>query len=80
MIAATKSDADQVKARFPQFRRHLVVTPRSSPSEVLVGEYVWTPRASALPPRLRLAIRGVLASLIDEESVEETFPENLLSW
>ena len=80
MIAATRSDGDQVKARLPQFRRHLVVTPRSLPSGVLIGEYVWTPRALKLPPALRMSIRGALSLLIDEESVEETFPETLLSW
>lgn len=80
MIASTKADADQVKSRFPQFRHHLVVTPRSLPSGILIGEYVWTPRALNIPPRLRMSIRGALAPLIDEESVEETFPTTLLSW
>lgn len=80
LIASSKIDADQVKSRFPQFRRHLTITPRSLPSGLLIGEYVWTPRASAIRPRLRMAIRGALSSMIDEYSVEEVFPETLLSW
>lgn len=80
LIAATYLDADRVKNKYPQFRYHLVITPRTLPTGLIVGEYVWTPCASALPARLRMEIRGALAPWIDEESVEETFPENLLSW
>lgn len=80
LIAATKSDAGAVKSRCPQFRYHLPVTPRRLPSGILIGEYVWTPYALALPARLRMEIRGALAPMIDKDSVEETFPETLLSW
>lgn len=80
MIAATHGEADQIKKKYPQFRYHLAVTPRTLPSGIAVGEYVWTPSASALPARLRMAIRVALAPLIDEDSVEETFPDTLLSW
>jgi hypothetical protein len=80
LIAATKTDGDQVKSRFPQFSAHLVITPRSLPSGIRVGEYLWTPRALVIPARLRMAVRSALAPLIDEESVEETFPDTLLSW
>jgi hypothetical protein len=80
MIAATHNEAEQIKKKYPQFRHHLVVTPRTLPSGIAVGEYVWTPFASALPARLRMAIRGALSSLVDEDSIEETFPDTLLSW
>lgn len=80
LIAATQAEADGVKRKYPQFKYHLVVTPRTLPSGIRVGEYVWTPAASALPARLRMAVRGALAPLIDEDSVEETFPDTLLSW
>lgn len=80
IIAATQTDADRIKRKYPQFRHHLVVTPRTLPTGLLVGEYVWTPAAQALPARLRMEIRGALAPWIDEDSVEETFPETLLSW
>lgn len=80
IIAATKRDAQTVKEHFPQYRRYTVVTPRVLPPDVKIGEYVWTPYASELPARLRMELRGVLAPLIDEESVEEQFPITLLSW
>lgn len=80
LIAATITDADRVKRKYPQFKYHVAVTSRCFPNLLSVGEYVWTPAASALPARLRLALRGALASLIDEETVEETFPDTLLSW
>jgi hypothetical protein len=80
LIAANKIDGDQVKSRFPQFSAYLIITPRSLPSGIRVGEYVWTPRASIIPARLRMAVRVALAPMIDEESVEETFPVTLLSW
>jgi hypothetical protein len=80
LIAATQTDGDQIRKKYRQFKYHLVITPRTLPSGIVIGEYVWTPAASALPARLRLEIRGALAPLIDGESVEETFPETLLSW
>lgn len=80
LIAATVSEADQVKRKYPQFKYHVAVTPRCLPELLSVGEYVWTPAASSLPARLRLGLRGYLAPLIDEDSVEETFPDTLLSW
>lgn len=80
MIAATQTDASRIKRKYLQFRYHLVVTPMSLPTGLLVGEYVWTPAALALPARLRMEIRGALSPWIDEGSVEETFPETLLSW
>ena len=79
IIAATKREGDLLKIKYPQFRRHLVITPRSLPSGILVGEYVWTPHALLLPARVKLAIRGSLAPLVDESSVEEDFPDTLLS-
>lgn len=80
LIAATKVDGQEIREHFPQFRHHLVITPRSLPSGILIGEYVWTPYALELPARLRWQVRGALAPLLDEESVEETFPTTLLSW
>lgn len=80
MVASTHVEADRIKKKYPQFRYYLVVTPRTLPSGIRVGEYVWTPAAAELPARLRMEIRGALAALIDEESVEETFPDTLLSW
>ena len=79
MIAATQAEADRIKKKYPQFKFYLAITPRTLPSGIEVGQYVWTPAASALPARLRMQIRGALAPLIDEESVEQTFPETLLS-
>lgn len=79
LIAASRADGMLVRSHFPQFRRHLVITPRSLPSGILIGEYVWTPCARELPARLRMKVRSALAPLIDEESVEENFPVTLLT-
>lgn len=79
MVAASKAEGQLLKTQYPQFRRHLVITPRSLPSGILIGSWVWTPHALRLPARLRLAIRGALAPMIDEGSVEEEFPDTLLS-
>lgn len=80
LVVAAEAEAAAIRARYPQFRDHVTLTPRTAPSGIRVGEYVWTSYALALPARLRLTLRGVLAGLIDEESVEETFPDTLLSW
>ena len=81
IVAADTADADMVKDQFPQFRYYVTVTPRTAPpKDFVVGEYLWTPLATDLPARIRLALRGKLAPLIDEQSMEEEFPETLLSW
>lgn len=80
MIGATKHEIEAIRSYYPQFRHHLAMTPRSALSGVLVGEYVWTPIARELPGRVRMTLRGMLAPLIDTESVEECFPDTLLSW
>lgn len=80
LVAADKLDAELVKHHFPQLRQHVVLTPAVAPSDIRVGEYVWTPSASELPATVRLRLRGQLAPLIDDRSVEEEFPETLLSW
>jgi hypothetical protein len=79
LIAASRTEGMEIQKHFPQFRKHILLTPKSLRSGVLVGEYVWTPGALELPARLRMKIRGVLAPMIDEESVEETFPVTLLT-
>jgi hypothetical protein len=80
MIAVNRREADILKKEFPQFRLHITITPQSTPSGFLVGEYVWTPMALNLPASMRLQLRGLLAPLIDEESTEEEFPDTLLDW
>lgn len=81
MMAADYRDADWVKKRYPQFRFHVTVTPKTARmKDFIVSEYVWTPNASALPARIRMTLRGKIAHLIDENSMEEEFPSNLLSW
>jgi hypothetical protein len=82
LVAESRSDADRVKSRFPQFRLHVAVTPKTDPlscGRFVVGEYVWTPRAAALPASVRLRLRGKLSPLICPESVEEEFPDTLSS-
>lgn len=80
LIASSDIDAEWIQHYYPQYKNHLPVTPKTLPSCILVGEYLWTPRALQLPARVRLAIRGALSSLLDEGSIEETFPDTLLSW
>ena len=81
IVATDYLDADRVKKRYPQFRFHVTVTPKTNPpKDFVIGEYVWTPNASDLPARTRLALRGKIAHLIDENSMEEEFPATLLSW
>ena len=80
MIAVSRREADTFKKDCPQFRLHVTVTPQATPSGFLVGEYVWTPKALNLPASIRLQLRGLLAPLIDEESIEEEFPDTLLYW
>lgn len=79
MVATSHAEADRVKRKYPQFRYHLVITPRTLPTGIAVGQYVWTPSAATLPARVRLQIRGALAPLIDADSVEENFPGTLPS-
>jgi hypothetical protein len=81
LVARNHSDADRVKSRFPQYRLHVVVTPKTETCEgFVIGEYLWTPMASELPPRVRLALRGKLRPMMSCESIEEEFPDTLLSW
>lgn len=80
IVAASDWDAELIKDGWPQFRQHRVLTPQDSLSGFSVGEYVWTPDAKKLRASQRLRLRGVLAPLLDEHSVEETFPSTLLSW
>ena len=77
MVAGTLAEAEMVKRKYPQFRFYLVITPRTLPTGIQVSAYVSSPAAVALPARQRMAIRGALSSLIDEDSVEETFPTTL---
>lgn len=80
LIGTTKSEIELVRRYYPQFRAHLALTPRSTLTGIVVGEYVWTPTARQLPARVRLRLRGLLAPLIDESSTEELFPETLPDW
>lgn len=80
LVAVDHDEADWIKKRYLQYRFYVVLTPDEKVSGFVVGEYVWSPGARNLPPRVRLALRGVLAPLIDGKSVEEEFPEALLSW
>lgn len=82
IIAASEREAVAVKRHYLQFRNHLVVIPDEpfDSTGILVGEYVWTPCALELPAADRMTLRGRLAPLMDDESVEEHFPETLLSW
>lgn len=80
LVAASKLDAELVKNHFPQLRQYAVLTPVDSLPDIRVAEYVWTPSASCLAASVRMQLRGHLAPLIDDRSVEEEFPETLLSW
>lgn len=80
LVASTYAEADWVKKQYPLYRFHVVLTPEGTLSGFVVGEQVWTPGASNLPASVRLRLRGLLAPLIDENSVEEEFSEALLSW
>lgn len=80
LVAPSHKEADWVKERYPQYRFHVVLTPEETLSGFVVGEQVWTPGAGNLPASVRLRLRGLLAPLIDENSVEEEFPEALWSW
>lgn len=79
LVVTTHREADRIKKRCPQFRFHVALTPDDTPSGFVVGEYVWSPAARNLPATVRLRIRGLLAPLIDGQSVEEEFPEALSS-
>jgi hypothetical protein len=80
IIAASQWDADLIRDGWPQFAKHLALTPQSESFNVVVREYVWTPDAKKLSPSTRLRLRGVLAPLLDDNSIEEIFPSTLLSW
>lgn len=81
LVVPNQDEAEWVKRRYPQYRFHFVLTPTSEPTGFLVGKYVWAPSARNLPARVRLALRGLLAPLMDEKSTEEQFPQDaLLSW
>lgn len=77
LIGTTKAEIELVRRHYPQLQAHVAMTPRISPSHIRVRAYVWTPTALQLPARVRLRLRGVLAGLIDESSVEESFPDTL---
>lgn len=80
MVASSELDADLVKTHFPQLRTYTVLTPRDRLDNVRVGDYLWTPDANDLPASERMRLRGLMAPFIDEHSVEEDFPQTLLSW
>ena len=80
MVAATKAEGERLRKSYPQFRQHLLLTPRTPMPDVLVGTYVWTPEASKLPASVRMRLRGEMAAHIDEKTMEEEFPLTLLSW
>lgn len=80
IVAANFDDADYIRDHFEQFCLHLALTPEYTPSGFLVSDYVWTPRASKLPARERMLLRGKIAPFLDEQSMEEEFPLTLLSW
>lgn len=83
MIAASDLEAFTVRDSWPVFKGHMILTPDSNPlllAGFTIDDYVWTPGALALPARVRLMLRGIMAGCLDENSIEETFPETLLSW
>lgn len=80
MVAADPDDALCCRFQFPHFLGHELLTPERSPTGFKARSYVWTPAASKLPASVRMRLRGQLAALIDERSVEEEFPSTLLSW
>jgi hypothetical protein len=80
MVAESQREAVALKRQYPQFRFHVVITPGNPSTGFKVNEYVWTPGACGLSATTRLALRGLLAPLIDEKSTEEEFPATLLIW
>lgn len=80
MVAASLNEARTFVEHYPQFRDHLVLTPKRTLRGITVGEYVWTPGASKLPASTRLRLRGEMAPMMDAESIEEECPLTLLSW
>lgn len=81
MIAATVADATRVKRSWRQFSSFHVMTPRTSGGcGFLVGRYVWTPEALELPASTRWDLRVSLATVIDEDSEEESFPDQVMAW
>ena len=80
LVVPNRDEASWIKDRYPQYLLHVVLTPDDKPSGFKVGECVWSPGARNLPASVRLALRGALAPLIDERSVDEDFPDDLLSW
>lgn len=51
LIAANLRDAKLAQREVPRYRSYLVVTPRSVPKGIVIGEYVWTPRRRCSCPR-----------------------------
>lgn len=80
MVAATKKEGEALRKGYPQFRQHLLLTPKTVMPDVLIDTYVWTPEASKLPAKVRMQLRGQMAAHIDERTMEEEFPLTLLSW
>lgn len=86
LVSVTLDEAAGVRGSFPQFRLHYPLTPRTLGSlkrladDLRINSWIWTPTAVRLPARVRMAVRGALAPHVDELSVEEVWPLDLLSW
>lgn len=80
MVAASIAEGEAYCEMIPDFYDHLLLTPEHTVAGFLVDTYVWTPEASKLSARVRMRLRGELAPMIDQHSVEEEFPLTLLSW
>lgn len=83
MVAASRVDAENCRNLLPRLLGHTLLTP-VTPIKVgrgfVIRSYIWTPRARGLPAEARMALRAGLSPFIDEDSEEEEFPFNLLSW
>lgn len=80
MVAESIEEGSAYCDMIPYFGDHVLLTPERTVRGFTVGRYVWTPEASRLPARVRMRLRGELAPMIDQNSVEEDFPLTLLSW
>lgn len=80
IVASSDDDAGRYVHVFPQYRRHLVLTPDRALPVCLVREYLWTIGASNLPASVRMRLRGELAPMLDEYSRHEEYPLTLSSW
>jgi hypothetical protein len=78
-VAVDHPYSDWIKREYPLYRFYVVLTPDDAPlSGFRLGSYVWTPAATCLPARTRLALRAALRSVMTPDSIEEEFPETLL--